>query len=108
MQIDHLNPEARGGLTHEANLCLACILCNRSKRDYVTGIDPLSGNHATLFNPRTQHWKDHFQWDDSGTLMIGLTPVGRATIARLKINRAAAVTARQSWVKVGWHPPKRD
>ncbi len=35
-----------------------------------------------------------------------MTPVGRATIAALNLNRPSLVKARQAWVAVGWHPPK--
>lgn len=30
-EIDHVVPEFHGGATHESNLVLACLKCNRSK-----------------------------------------------------------------------------
>lgn len=36
----------------------------------------------------------------------GLTPTGRATIERLKINQDRVVDARVLWVFLGVHPPK--
>lgn len=32
--IDHVQPQSRGGGSHESNLVLACFRCNRRKADY--------------------------------------------------------------------------
>jgi hypothetical protein len=58
-----------------------------------------------LFNPRRQHWSEHFAWSDDGTLIIGLTPCSRATIEALQMNNPRIVYTRRRWVSVGWHPP---
>jgi len=58
-----------------------------------------------LFNPRTQMWSEHFKWMPNGTILRGLTPTGRATIERLKINQDRVVDARTRWVFAGLHPP---
>ncbi len=58
-----------------------------------------------LFNPRAERWEDHFGWSEDGTLVLGLTPVGRATVAQLRVNRQRMVEARRLWVQAGWHPP---
>ena len=52
MEIDHLVPEAQGGLTEEGNLWLACSACNTFKGDRTTVLDPLTGEIVPLFNPR--------------------------------------------------------
>lgn len=106
MEIDHIVPEVAGGITESDNLCLACIHCNSRKRDFKNGLDPESGEFAPRFNPRTQNWSEHFLWDAGGTLIVGRTPTGRATIERLKMNRDLVVRARERWVRAGWHPPK--
>jgi len=36
---------------------------------------------------------------------MGQTACGRATVLALQLNNAYAVTVRQAWVSVGWHPP---
>jgi hypothetical protein len=108
MEIDHIVPEAVGGMTVSENLCLACISCNTYKRDYQTGIDPETHQEVALFNPRIQHWQTHFAWSAGGTRLVGRTPVGRATIERLKINRELVVVARQRWIQAGWHPSEED
>jgi hypothetical protein len=46
----------------------------------------------------------HFAWDTSGTRLIGLSAVGRATIIALNMNNEVIVDARRRWVSVGWHP----
>lgn len=108
MEIDHIKPESLGGETTPENSCLACISCNSHKRDSITAVGPQTGQVVPLFNPRLQIWDEHFRWSEDGTLLIGLTSIGRATIARLKINREVVVNARQRWVKAGWHPPTQN
>jgi hypothetical protein len=44
-------------------------------------------------------------WSEDGLYVIGVSLIGRVTIARLKMNREAVVNARRRWVKAGWHPP---
>jgi hypothetical protein len=105
MEIDHLIPEAMGGLTEEVNLWLACSLCNDHKADRIAALDPLSGEVVRLFNPRQQSWCDHFRWTALGDRIVGLTPTGRATVVALNLNRPSQVKARRLWVTVGWHPP---
>ena len=105
-EIDHVIPESLGGLTVRENLCLCCSPCNERKACRTTAIDPLTGNRAALFHPRRQVWSQHFRWIDDGLRIEGLTPTGRATVLALQLNRPILVTARQGWVKVGWHPPK--
>ncbi len=106
MQIDHIIPEVLGGATVEDNLWLACSQCNSHKGDRTMALDPVNGQKVRLYDPRHQIWKDHFAWIESATRVIGLTPVGRATVRALELNRAILVRARRRWSGVGWHPPK--
>jgi hypothetical protein len=105
MEIDHVVPESAGGPTVTDNLCLTCVGCNGFKLAFQTGPDPETGEHTALFNPRVDQWEDHFAWNEDGTRVLGLTPVGRATVARLQMNRQRMVEARRLWVQAGWHPP---
>lgn len=105
LQIDHILPESRGGTADEENLWLACPLCNNAKSDHVEAEDPETDMRVPLFNPRREAWTDHFRWSEDGTEILGRTPVGRATIARLKMNDRVRVAVRAKWVAVGWHPP---
>jgi hypothetical protein len=106
MEIEHIVPQSRGGVTEEENLWLACSLCNDHKSDRIAAPDPVTGEVVRFFNPRAQIWAEHFRWSDNGDRIIGLTSTGRATVTALNLNRPALVTARQAWVTVGWHPPK--
>lgn len=106
MEVDHVIPESAGGATNLDNLCLTCVGCNGFKLAFQTGIDPETGEAAPLFHPRDQRWDDHFAWREDGTRILGLTPIGRATIARLQMNRDRMVEARRLWVAAGWHPPQ--
>jgi hypothetical protein len=105
MEIDHLIPESLGGSTEESNLWLACSLCNDHKSNRIASVDPETGEMIRLFDPRRQVWTDHFQWNENGDEIVGLTGVGRATVAALNLNRPSLVEARRLWTAVGWHPP---
>ena len=106
LSIEHIIPEARGGVTEEDNLWLSCSDCNSYKGDRIDAPDPLTGEVVRLFDPRHQQWNDHFTWTAEGDEVVGLTAVGRATLVALKLNRAILVDARRIWSKAGWHPPR--
>lgn len=106
MEVDHIIPTSAGGRTALDNLCLACASCNAFKRDFQVAIDPETGEQVSLFNPRVQIWIEHFAWSEDGTSVNGQTPIGRATVQRLRMNRTVMMTAWQLWVQAGWHPPR--
>jgi hypothetical protein len=103
--LDHIIPQALGGSDALDNLCLACWDCNRLKHIHITGIDSQTGERVPLFNPVTQIWEEHFAWEVQGTLIVGRTPIGRATVNQLQLNRPILVRARELWIQAGWHPP---
>lgn len=105
-EIEHIEPLAAGGETVFENLCLACPMCNRFKSDSSVAVDPMTGSNVPLFHPQSQIWSEHFAWNDDGTELIGLSPVGRATIAALRVNRPAMVRVRRMWVAMLEHPPE--
>lgn len=106
LEIDHLQPKAAGGNDEDNNLWLACRLCNNAKAAQTESFDPVTGRIVPLFNPRLQHWPDHFRWSRDGTRILGHTPIGRATIVALQLNHLIAVIVRRHWVTAGWHPPE--
>lgn len=106
MVIDHLVPEAQGGPTTRENLWLACRRCNEFKGAQTHAVDPHTKKNVPLFNPRQQSWRIHFTWSSDGTEILGLTAIGRATIAALRLNNREIVAARSLWVQAGWHPPR--
>ena len=87
--IDHVQPVSGGGANTLANLACACNNCNLRKLAAMLITDPLTQEQVPLFNPRAQDWKDHFAWSEDTLSIIPLTATGRATEARLQLNRAA-------------------
>jgi hypothetical protein len=107
LEIEHITPESKGGSRDESNLWLSCPLCNRYKADRISALDSVSGQIVPLFNPRTQNWFEHFAWTPDGLRIVGQTPIGRATVAALRLDGDAdALEVRSYWVIAGWHPPR--
>ncbi len=106
--IEHTMPRARGGTNELSNLAYSCQGCNNRKFTRIEALDPASGATVPLYNPRQQHWSDHFKWTEDSSLIIGLTPTGRATIARLSLNRPGVVNLRRVLHAFGKHPPSRS
>ncbi len=100
-EVEHITPLARGGETSEDNLALSCRSCNLYEADLVRGVDELTGQEANLFNPRRDVWGEHFSLVEETGEIEGLTPGGRATVSRLRINSRAQVAARKEWLRLG-------
>lgn len=103
--VEHIIPTSKGGTIEDSNLANACQFCNGSKFDKTEALDPLTGSLVPLYNPRTQTWDDHFVRSDDFTLVIGISPTGRATVYCLKMNREKAVNLRSALRNFGVHPP---
>ena len=103
--VEHVLPRDAGGETVLENLAWACFGCNGHKHTATHGIDPETGERVPLFHPRQQRWLDHFVWSDDFTRIGGTTPIGRATIAVLHLNRAGLVNLRRVLAAGGAHPP---
>ena len=107
LEIEHIVPLASGGTDDEANLWLACPICNGHKSDKTHAPDPETGALVPLFNPRVHAWAEHFQWIDGGLRIVGLTPIGRITVRALHLSDDPdAITVRSYWILAGWHPPQ--
>jgi hypothetical protein len=107
--IEHIIPRSQGGNDAVENLALSCQECNNRKFTSITALDPLSGDSVGLFHPRQSHWHDHFAWNDDFTLLLGLTPIGRATIEKLQLNRTSLINLRRVLHHTGIHPlPEQD
>ena len=51
------------------------------RRDVVVAHNTLPcHSRVWLFNPRTQTWFEHFHWSTDGLQILGLTPIGHATV----------------------------
>lgn len=104
--VEHILPRHFGGTAELNNLAFACQGCNNIKFVKTADIDPETNLITPLFNPRQHIWQEHFAWDGSLTILIGLTPVGRATIKALKLNREEVLNLRGVLFLIGEHPPK--
>jgi hypothetical protein len=81
------------------NLALACHRCNLHKGPNLTGIDPQTGQVASLFNPRRDRWSDHFTME--GARIHGVSAIGRATVQVLNMNDARRLELRTEVLKHG-------
>jgi 5-methylcytosine-specific restriction endonuclease McrA len=101
LHLDHIIPPQLGG-THTAdNRALACQHCNLRKRDKIEGADPLTNQAAPLFNPRQQHWDEHFRLERSTGEIIPLTSTGRVTVQELRLNHPDMVRVRIILIQMG-------
>jgi hypothetical protein len=103
--IEHVLPLSKGGLTIADNLAFACQGCNNHKYIATEAIDPATGQSVSLFHPRKDVWSEHFVWNNDASLLVGLTPKGRATVEKLQLNRAGVVNLRQVLFLLSLHPP---
>lgn len=104
-EIEHIIPLAAGGETSLENLALSCGGCNGHKYTKVEAFDPVSQTQVPLYHPRQQAWQDHFGWSVDYLQMIGLTPIGRATIEALRLNRSGVINLRKLLLMARLHPP---
>jgi hypothetical protein len=102
-QLDHMRAQKHHGPTAFDNLAWSCLPCNSYKGSDASSYDPDTDTLVPLFNPRTQDWKEHFEWN--GPELVGKTPIGRATIALLRINSTDRVELRRLLITAGLIPP---
>ena len=104
--IEHIIPRVKNGSTTLDNLAFSCSGCNSSKHTQVEREDPLTGKIVRLFHPRQDDWLKHFMWNTDLLRLVGLTSIGRATIAALKLNRVELTNLRYALHAVGEHSPE--
>jgi hypothetical protein len=105
--VEHIIPRAARGADEMDNLALSCQGCNGIKHVSTTAVDPGSGKEVALYNPRRHPWAEHFAFSDDFTHIIGLTPIGRGTVEKMKLNREGLVALRRALFALGEHPPSR-
>ena len=103
--VEHIIPEVKGGTTVVENLCLACAGCNGHKHAATTGWDLVTEKLQPLFHPRQDSWANHFAWNLGKSMIVGLSPKGRATVNRLRLNRQELSNLREVLARDGLHPP---
>lgn len=102
---DHIVSVSKDGETALENLALSCQHCNSSKHNKTEALDPMTGIMVRFFNPRADVWAEHFLWSEGFTVIVGITPIGRATVVCLKMNRREARNLREALHQFGVHPP---
>lgn len=103
--VEHIIPRALGGANTIENYALSCQGCNNIKATFIEATDPITGSIVPLYHPRQHRWSEHFVWSDDALSLIGRTPIGRATVERLQLNREGVVNLRSLLIAVGKHPP---
>lgn len=105
--IEHIISEKHGGDTTPDNLCLSCPDCNLYKGSDIASNDPKTGKITRFYNPRIQKWNEHFQFDDTLTIIEPLTDIGRVTIKILRLNNDEQIEARKILTQLGTYPCTR-
>ena len=103
--VEHIEPRSRDGPDDLENLAFACQGCNNHKYTRTHALDPVTGTEVVLFHPRVHRWREHFTWSEDCSEVFGVTPIGRATVAALRLNRAGVVNLRKVLFAAGLHPP---
>lgn len=101
--VDHVVPASAGGRTVSANLALACVTCSLRKSDRQQGVDPLTQETVRLFDPRADAYAAHFEF--RGVTLVGVTPIGRATLETLRMNNLRSRGVRLTQQEFGTYPP---
>jgi HNH endonuclease len=84
LHVDHVIAQQHGGDDSLENLAMACAHCNFQKGPNVASVDPENRQIFRLFNPRSDVWAAHFVIAEDQ--ILGLTPLGRATVNLLEFN----------------------
>ena len=103
--VEHIVPIFADGTTISENLALSCHGCNLHKSSKVEGFDTISEKTVRLFHPRNDEWNEHFIWANEFSVIVGLTPIGRATVETLQLNRKGLINQRKMLRLYGEHLP---
>jgi hypothetical protein len=96
----------RRGPDHLDNYAWCCPFCNGRKGQRVAG--RVGRRQARLFDPRNDHWPEHFILAGRALFIVGLTDVGRATEHILGFNDAVLggpLAIRHLAILAGDYPP---
>ena len=99
--MDHIISEKHGGLTHESNLALACLTCNRNKGSDIASLVPGTERLVRFFNSRTDRWSEHFSFTSDGVRIVALIEIGEATARIFGFHTSERLLERQVLGLVG-------
>jgi hypothetical protein len=101
-EVDHIISEKHGGPTDAENLAYACTFCNRAKGSDIGSMVLRTGAFVRFFNPRTDHWAEHFALD--GVLILAHSDIGEVTARILEFNHSDRLLERQMLQAVSRYP----
>ncbi len=97
--IDHIIALKHRGQDTFDNLAWACPQCNISKGSDIASYNPETQELLPLYNPRSQHWEDHFEMVDA--IILAKTSIGQITIWLLQLNNPELVDTRRLLIELG-------
>ena len=100
-QIDHIIAEQHGGKTTSDNLAGTCVRCNKRKGPNIAGSSPGDRRGRPAYSTRTPRSVGDPLSDGMGATLVGMTLIGRVTIAVLDINNPSTVALRESLILEG-------
>lgn len=103
-EVEHIQPRAAGGNDALDNLALSCASCNSHKATTTSALDEETRQMTALFHPRQGRWSEHFRYDSETGLVQGITPAGRVTVTRLRLNSDFQLRARHHWIQLKIYP----
>jgi hypothetical protein len=99
-EVEHIEPQSQGGSGELENLALSCRACNMHKSNRKEYLDPETQASVRLYHPRQDVWAEHFRFDANSGELVGLTPIGRATVVCLNMNSRRQIIARRLWAQM--------
>lgn len=102
--VEHITPVVNEGGNDTSNLAYCCQGCNNHKFTSTVAKDISTGEMVALYNPRQQVWSEHFVWNEDFSILLGISPTGRASIRKLRLNRQSVVNLRRVLFITGYHP----
>jgi hypothetical protein len=100
-EVDHIISLKHGGSSEPENLAYACALRNRAKGSDVGSVST-SGEFTRFFNPRTDHWSEHFRLERAA--ISPLTTIGEVTARIFGFNDGARLHEREEMIRFGKYP----
>jgi hypothetical protein len=100
-EVEHIISEKHGGPTTEEKLAYACVFCNRFKGSDIASIAK-SGKLCRFYNPRTDHWSEHFRLEQFA--IIPLTEIGEVTVRILELNHSDRLLEREMLSAIQRYP----
>lgn len=91
--IDHIISLKHGGKTQIHNLAYSCSDCNYFKGSDLGTYLSENENFTRFYNPRTDHWFDHFEVLDG--VILQKTEIAEVTIRIFQLNNPERVDFRR-------------